>query len=137
MKSFIIDTNCLLSYVIDRNPEQYECMDHIFKRASVLEQEIVITSNVITEFVYVLQTIYKTADTLISEMISDLLKNTGITFLHGYFPETIVKYWPTHIQDYGDAVIAASASILKFPVYTFDKSFASQLKKLKINYSLL
>lgn len=137
MKSFIIDTNCLLSYVTDRNPRQYECMDKIFKNASNLEQEIIIISNVITEFVYVLQSIYKIKDALVSEMISDLLNNPGITYHHGYFPELIFKYWPYQIRDYGDAVIAASATILKTPVYTFDKSFAQQLKKQKINFTLL
>ncbi len=137
MKSFIVDTNCLLSYVTDRNQRQYECMDKIFKSTSNMEQEIIIISNVITEFVYVLQSIYKTDDSLIFEMISDLLNNPGITYHNDYFPETILKYWPNQIKDYGDAVVAASATILKIPVYTFDKSFAQQLNKLKIDVTLL
>ncbi len=137
MKSFIVDTNCLLSYVTDRNQRQYEYMDKIFKSTSNMEQEIIIISNVITEFIYVLQSIYKTDDSLISEMISDLLNNPGITYHNGYFPETILKYWPNQIKDYGDAVVAASATILKIPVYTFDKSFTQQLNKLKIDVTLL
>ena len=48
----IIDTNCLLSFVTDRNPIQNECMAAVFERAAKLEEEILVISNVITEFVY-------------------------------------------------------------------------------------
>ena len=137
MNSSIVDTNCLLSYVTNRDPQQYECMDNIFKSASKLQQEIVIISNVITEFVYVLQSVYKIKDHIISKMVSDLLNNPGMTYQHGYYPDTIIKFWPNNIKDFGDAVIAASASVLKCSIYTFDKSFAGQLKKLKIDYELL
>ncbi len=57
MKTILIDNNALISYITDRNNKQSDIMLDIFDRAGKLEFQICIVSNVIAEFVYVLQKI--------------------------------------------------------------------------------
>ncbi len=131
--NYLIDTNCLLSYVTNRNQAQNDTMVKLFNSASQLKCRIYITSNVITEFVFVLESVYQEQKSVISDMIKSLLDNQGIEFHHGYFPEVIIKMWPSEIQDYGDAVLAAAARKLKMIILTFDRDFSKRLSKLKIN----
>ncbi|MBN2551934.1 MAG: hypothetical protein JXB06_04155, partial [Spirochaetales bacterium] len=90
----IIDTNCLVSFVTDRHPVQNECMRSVFERAANLEEEILVVSNVITEFVYVQISVYAQDQRLIARMVADLLKHPGVYYQHGFFPDAILGLWP-------------------------------------------
>ena len=90
----VIDTNCLLSFVTDRNLEQNRRMAAVFERASRLEEEIVLVSNVISEFVYVQLSVYGQKERLVSDMIADLMNHPGVQYHHGFFPQTILSLWP-------------------------------------------
>ena len=137
MKTILIDTNALLSYVTDRNKKQSDLMLDIFDRAGKLEFQICIVSNVIAEFVYVLQKIYKTKPSLISTIIKDMNTMPGIYLLPGFFPETLFSIWPNKIKDYGDAFLASASIELKYPITTFDKKLSNQLIKLGCKVELL
>lgn len=137
MKNILIDTNALLSYVTDRNKNQSNKMLDIFDRACKLEFQICIVSNVITEFVFVLQKIYNTKPTLISNILKDMNTMPGVYLHHGFFPETLYSIWPDKIKDYGDAFLAAASIELKSPLATFDKKFSNQLIKLGCKVELL
>ena len=137
MKSYIIDTNCLISYTTTRNHEQLEKISGYIEDASNLESEIIIISNIITEFVYTLQSVYKVNSRFISQMLNDIFKNPGMKYHHGYFMSNILSIWPDKIKDYGDAVLAASSLELKIRVLTFDKTFSKQLSNLNISHTLI
>ncbi|GJQ57267.1 MAG: PIN domain-containing protein [Candidatus Scalindua sp. AMX11] len=137
MKCYIIDTNCLISYTTTRNKAQSEKISFYIEDASNLKSEIMILSNIITEFVYTLQTVYRVDSKSINCMLCDLLKNPGIQYHHGYFISNIFSFWPDKIKDYGDAVLAAAALELKTPVLTFDKPFTKQMSLLNIPHKLL
>ena len=72
MKSYLIDTNYLISYITTRNMAQSEKISVYIEDASNLKSEIIIISNIITEFVYTLQSVYKVESKFISQMLSDL-----------------------------------------------------------------
>jgi predicted nucleic-acid-binding protein len=135
--NYLIDTNCLLSYVTDRNPAQSDVIEKLIIHASQREHTIYIISNVITELVFVLETVYREQKSNISDMIGSLLNNQGIEFHHGYFPELIIQLWPSKIKDYGDAVLAAAACELKMSIFTFDRNFGKELSRLKISHRIL
>ena len=137
MKDILIDTNALLSYITDRNKKQSEIMFDIFNRAGNLEFQICIISNVITEFVYVLQKIYNTKPVLISTIIKDMNSMLGVYLHPEFFPETIFSIWPNKIKDYGDAFLAAASIELNYPIATFDKNFRNQLIKIECKIELL
>ncbi|GIL18930.1 MAG: type II toxin-antitoxin system VapC family toxin [Candidatus Jettenia caeni] len=137
MNSFLIDTNCLISYTTTRSKTQTEKISGYIEDASNFQAEIIIISNTITEFVYTLQSIYKVDSLFINHMLLDLFKNPGIKHQQGYFISTILSLWPDTIKDYGDAVLAAAASELKIPILTFDKPFSKQLSLINIPHKLL
>lgn len=137
MKSYILDTNCLLSFVTSRNIRQQKIITDLLVSASRLDTSLVLISNVVTEFVYVLDSVYHADKILITNMVIDLLQNSGVQFHHGYFPDIIFKLWPHSIREFGDAVIAAAAMTLKTPLLTFDRKFSRKLEKLGIAYHFL
>lgn len=59
MKKVVIDTNALISFVTDRNPAQQENIAAVFEDAARLKVIILCPQNVLTEFVYVLEKIYR------------------------------------------------------------------------------
>ena len=137
MNSFLIDTNCLVSYVTDRAPDQQEKVSRIIEDAAKLNTQIHLIPNVITELLYTLQGVYHTRGQLIAELIGDLLETPGVVLHETFRIGNVLTIWPRKIRDYGDAVLAAAAMDLNIPVLTFDKSFAKQLSALKIRRRLL
>lgn len=69
-----------------RNPIQNECMAAVFERTAELEEEILVISNVISEFVYVQLSVYEQEESLVAGMVGDLLKHPGVQYHHGFFP---------------------------------------------------
>ncbi len=137
MNSYLIDTNCLISYTTTRNKVQLEKISVYIEDASNLKSEITIISNIITEFIYTLQSFYKVDSKFISKMLNDLFNNPGTKYHHGYFLNSILSIWPDKIKDYGDAVLAAAALEFKTPTLTFDKPFSRQLSNLSIPHQLI
>jgi predicted nucleic acid-binding protein len=137
MKSFLIDTNCLLSFVTDRNPSQLEKISAVIEEAARLNLVLYILPNVISEFVYVLQNVYEKDDLVIVGMLRDLHATPGIELRSSFELDGILEIWPQPVKDYGDAVLAAASETLRIPVLTFDRDFAKQLKKANITCELL
>ncbi len=137
MNSYLIDTNCLISYTTTRNKVQSEKISVYIEDASNLKSEITLISNIITEFVYTLQSFYKVDSKFISKMLNDFFNNPGTKYHHGYFLNNILSIWPDKIKDYGDTVLDTAALELKIPALTFDKPFSRQLSHLNIPHQLI
>lgn len=134
MNSYLLDTNGLISFVIQRVPEQTASISARLESAANLECEIVITPFVISEFVYVLSSVYERTDSELKEMVSDLFNTPGIKIANPYNPEKLLDLWPEKIKDYGDALTAMAALELNIPVLTFDKDFIKHLRKANIQF---
>ena len=134
MKVILIDTNGLISFITTRNLEQNSVMFELFTNNNF---RINVISNVISEFIYVMDKIYKTEQKVISQILKDLIKMPSVDFIEGYFPEMIFKLWPAKINDFGDSVITAASIINKIPLYTFDKKLSLQLKRISCSHILL
>ncbi len=132
MKRFLIDTNCLISYVTDRNLEQQEIITRVFEEAANFKDELIILSNVITEFVYVLDKIYAVESNKIREILIALTETPGISIDFKFSLEPVLLLWPQIIRDYGDAVLASYAKQEGIPLLTFDRTLSRQLRGVKI-----
>ena len=131
MKTFIIDTNALLSFVTDRNPEQQEVVSVLFEQAASLKCSILCHQHTITEFVYVLEKVYQTPKPAISRMVKDFLAMPGVELIHDIHFDVLLNFWPERVADFGDAVIATVwASAPKAAVVSFDKKFIKELGRL-------
>jgi len=78
MRTLVIDTNALISFVTDRNPAQQEKIAAVFEDAAQLKIAILCPQNVLTEFVYVLEKVYKQPKSQIRSMIADFIALPGV-----------------------------------------------------------
>lgn len=127
MKKIVLDTNVLISFVTDRNSAQQEKAEKIFSRATQ-GTTILCQQEVISEFVYVLDSVYRVDKHEIRQMLLDFVNLPGIEVVAGLDFDLIAKLWPQRISDYGDAVIAALCkSTRNAAVATFDRKFGKEL----------
>jgi len=128
MKKIVIDTNCLLSFVTDRNAEQQEKVFKLFHEASQLKVVVLCHHHVISEFVFVLSSVYGTDAEKIHAILSDLIVMPGIMSISEVDMQTVLSLWPAVISDYGDAILAAYSKNTKgTAVATFDKKFSKAM----------
>ena len=133
MKKYLVDTNCLISFITDRDPGQQKIIAKYFEDAADIECELVIVDSVITELVYVFEKIYMINIKIISDILHSLIETPGITVHKNFDLSKILKLWPDKIRDYGDAVIASHAAGEKLKVITFDQDFVKQLSECNIS----
>jgi predicted nucleic acid-binding protein len=128
MKKVILDTNVLISFLTDRNMAQQEKAAEIFSRAAALQIEILCQQEVISEFVYVMDSVYRVNKSEIRDMLLDLSEMPGVEIISGLDLTVVSKLWPARISDYGDAVIAALCKKSRdSAVATFDRKFSKEL----------
>lgn len=131
MKKIIIDTNGLVSFVTDRDIEQQKKIARLLQDASKLKITIQCHHHVISEFVYVLSSVYGCRDNDIHRMISDFIAMPGIEIATSVDMPTLLNFWPDRIPDYGDAVIASQCKNNKgSAIATFDKKFRKSIQNL-------
>ena len=132
MKQYLIDTNCAISYVTDRNMLQQSIMMRYFEEATEYRCELICLSTVVYEFVYVMEKVYSVDTIIIQKMINDLSRTPGVSIKGDYSLRPVLSLWPHKITDYGDAIIAAYALEYSIPILTFDQKFRKELLKSNI-----
>ena len=138
MKRYVIDTNALISFVTDRNLEQQQKIAPLFESAAQMKAVILCHQHVLTEFIYVMDRVYRVPKDKIGRMIADLMEMPGIEIIQEVDFKTVLSCWPDPIPDFGDALIAAAGKARsRTMVVTFDRKFATKLKALGINASTL
>lgn len=131
MKKYIIDTNALISFVTDRNLNQQGKITKLLDDAVRLKVKVMCPQNVLTEFVYVMDTVYFISKTEIKVMAKDFIKLPGVEIVHQVSLKTLFALWPEKVPDYGDAIIAAICKETKgSSIATFDLKFKAKLKKI-------
>jgi predicted nucleic acid-binding protein len=134
LKNYIIDTNALISFVTDRNPAQQDKIANLLDRAAQLKVRVLCPQNVLTEFVYVMDSVYRIDKAEIRDIVKDFIILPGVEIGHQVSLKTLFKLWPAKVPDYGDAIIAALCKDTRgSSVVTFDRKFRAQLKKLGLS----
>ena len=129
MKKYVIDTNALISFVTDRNLKQQQIMKAVFETASLLKGVILCHSQVLIEFVYVMEKIYQVSPEEIKEMVMDFMILPGVKVVQEFNFKGVFVYWPEMITDFGDALVAALCKAQKGSVLlTFDQKLIRQIK---------
>ncbi len=130
MRAIVLDTNCLISFVSDRNPAQQEKVAVLFNKARGLRLLLVCHHHVVSEFVYVLTSIYGVSAKKVRQMVAELVAMPGVTYTSDVDMRMLLSLWPEKIPDYGDAVLAAYCKKTKGTrVATFDKKFRRALAR--------
>ena len=134
MKNIIIDTNALISFVTDRNPAQQDKIADLFDSAAQLKVRVLCPQNVLTEFVYVMDSVYRIGKAEIRDVVRAFIKLPGVEIVHQLSLKTLFAIWPEKVPDYGDAIIASLCKDTKgASVATFDRKFRAKLKKLGLS----
>jgi len=133
VKKYIIDTNALISFVTDRSPVQQETIAGVFEDAARLRCVVICPQHVMTDFVFVMDKVYQVPKLEISGIVRDFIAMPGIELQHEIDFPTLLALWPSPIQDFGDAIVAAVCKSIKgSSVITFDARFIEALKKAGI-----
>jgi predicted nucleic acid-binding protein len=134
MRKLIIDSNALISFVTDRNPAQQDKIAKVLDSAAQLRTRVLCPQNVLTEFIYVMDSVYRIGKTEIRDIVKDLIILPGVEIVHQISLNTLFKFWPEKVPDYGDAIIAALCKDIQgSSVATFDQKFSAKLKKLDLS----
>lgn len=137
MKKHIIDTNALISFVTDRNPAQQDKIANLLEDAAQLKVRVLCPQNVLTEFVYVMDSVYRIDKSEIRDIASDFINLPGVEIVHQISLKTVFSLWPEKVPDYGDAIIGSLCKDTKgASVATFDRKFRAKLKKLGLSVFL-
>ncbi|MEA5112406.1 MAG: PIN domain-containing protein [Geobacteraceae bacterium] len=133
MKIYVIDTNALISFVTDRSPDQQKRIAGIFESASRLRCTVVCPQHVLTEFVFVMDRVYRVTKEEINAMLADFIVMPGVEVVHDVDFQVLMSLWPTAIPDYGDAIVATVCKSIKGSVViTFDAKFLTAMEKAGI-----
>ncbi len=74
MNNYIIDTNAMISFVTDRNPAQQGKIANLLDSAAHLKIRVLCPQNVLTEFVYVMDSVYRIGKAEIRDMVRDFIR---------------------------------------------------------------
>jgi len=129
MNRFVLDTNILVSFLTDRNPEQQKQAALLFERAAAGDAVLKLHQTVLTEMVYVLRNLYGVERASQAAILADLLALPGIEPFHEVAWGQVLALWPEQIPDFSDAILATVAGT--DPIATFDARFVRELRKLK------
>lgn len=133
MKQYLIDTNALISFVTDRNPAQQESVARLFEQAAQARVTVLCPQNVLVEFAYVMDKVYRQPKPLVRQMLIDFIALPGVTVVNDVDFAEVLDLWPEPVADLGDALGAATARGTKKAVLvTFDQEFIKAIKGVKI-----
>jgi predicted nucleic acid-binding protein len=128
--SVVVDTNVLLSFLLDRDPDQQRRAAELLEAASARSLVLVLHQQVLTELVYVLLNVYHQSRGATAEIVSDLLALPGVQTLDSLEWGQVLRMWPEPLHDFADAALAACRSGGHDAVATFDVTFARALQEL-------
>ena len=133
MKQYLIDTNALISFVTDRNLTQQESVAKLFEQAAKARVTVLCPQNVLVEFAYVMDKVYRQPKLLVRQVLTDFIALPGVTVVNDLDFAEVLDLWPEPITDLGDALVAAAArGVKKVALVTFDQDFIKAVKGLKI-----
>lgn len=121
-KKAVIDTNLLVCYLTEDDPQKAKAVDNLLNKAERNEIRIFVPSIVIAELVWVLESFYKMNATKISELIGAVLNTPGVEVTEKSIIASALKQYRTKNRDFIDTWISEFAKDRGIKtIYTFDK----------------
>lgn len=124
----LLDTNFLLSAITDRNPQQRQVTEILFRAAAQQRATIAVPQFILFEATFVLTSFYHRSEEAVSSLIGDLTSLGGVDVVHGPPVDTWLELWPARVPGANDAALAALSVQYRWPVATFDQRFALRLR---------
>ena len=129
----MIDTNLLVRYLTDDDPQKAKAVDTLLNRANKGELKILISSVVVAELVWVLESFYKLAAAEITELVEAILNTPGVDIQDKWIIKAALKIYRSKEIDLVDAWIIEFAKAKGAKrIYTFDKKHFKDLREIEI-----
>ena len=129
----MIDTNLLVRYLTDDDPQKAKAVDTLLNRANKGELKILIPSVVVAELVWVLESFYKLAAAEITELVESILNTPGVDIQDKWIIKAALKIYRSKEIDLVDAWIIEFAKAKGAKrIYTFDKKHFKDLREIEI-----
>jgi predicted nucleic acid-binding protein len=123
-KKFYLDTNILLSLLIERDDKQKECLKLVEK---IKQNKInAVTGNIVlAELVWVLKSYYGIPKKEISEKLRGITRLRGLKIIDDYDLSRAIDIYEKKSLKYIDALIASTklVNLKKWVVVSFNKDF--------------
>lgn len=131
MKSVVVDTNVLVSFLTDRDPEQQARAAELLERGLRRELRLILPQIVATELVYVLTNLYERPVGEAASVLRDLLGTPGVEPVDELPWSLVLDLWPAAVSGFANAVLVAVAKRGKHDaVATFDRELQRTLDEL-------
>lgn len=129
----VIDTNLLVRYLTDDEPQKAKAVDTLLNRASKGELKILIPSVVVAELVWVLESFYKLAAAEITELVESILNTPGVDIQDKSIIKAALNIYRGKEIDLVDAWIIEFAKAKGANrIYTFDKKHFKDIREIEI-----
>lgn len=133
IKWVVIDTNLLVRYLTDDEPQKAKAVDSLLNKATKGELRILIPSIVIAELVWVLESYYRMDANEIAELVEAILNTPGAEVTEKQIIISALKFYRGKNIDFIDAWIIefARENDIK-TIYTFDKRHFKDIEGIEI-----
>ena len=129
MKSYILDTNFCLRFLLRDNVNQFRISESYIKKAKENKIALILYTEVIFEIEYVLSKVYKiNRDIICNHLLKMCRDDHLIVPERDVIIDSLISYSKTK-SDIADCLLFHRSQKLNAEVLTFDKHF-SQLKKV-------
>lgn len=127
-----IDTNVLISTVLERDVEQQQKTEQLLLGAENGELLMALPQFVIFEAIYVLRSVYKLAPHEITTMIREAISLPGMTIVDGCPWPLFFEHWSNLRPAVIDAAILALAIANRYTLATFDHKLSNRAKSFGV-----
>ncbi|MBM4329642.1 MAG: type II toxin-antitoxin system VapC family toxin [Deltaproteobacteria bacterium] len=132
MKTFFMDTNLFIRYLVNDDPEKADWVEKLLKQATSGKIRLVTADLVIAEVIWVLESAYGLKNAEITPMVKGILATPGIEVTNAELVGRALDYYESLNIDFIDGYIAAVMDKMKVTeIYSFDIKHISRVKELK------
>ena len=130
MKSVVLDTNVVLSFITDRDPGQQRAAARLFDAAAGGDLRLVLPQVVLIEIVYVLENLYRMPSAEVAAILDDLLAMPRVVPENEVAWRVVLKLWPSRVRGFADAVLVAVARAGGHALASFDRRLVRRVGRL-------
>ncbi len=127
MKTYLLDTNCLLRFFLHDIQEQYQKIKELIGQAKKGKVKLVVPGVVIPELIYSLEKFYVCSRNITAETILSLVTAPYIEVENEDIYRSALNLYKTENFDFVDCYLICKARGEEIEIFTFDK----KLQKLQ------
>jgi predicted nucleic-acid-binding protein len=121
MKSYLLDTNALLRYILNDNKQQASVIEKLFLQAEERFCFIRLSAGVFIEAVFILTKMYRYSKEQVSKTLLEYVKNPILDVGDREILHEAIELYPIKTVSFIDLLLAAEANQTGKTLVTFDK----------------